>query len=194
MSSSNSGFLNDTYFHYRKTGNLRPFLNEFQRLAINLCKKANMLNDYNNEDLWSALLERATIAIQHYDPKQGKPFQYFYGVIYKHLRLMRLKTKKPYPLEFKEDYQGEFDEESSIHNPCLQKMIAYCSDIGSCWPNEAIEFFTREAKLCMIDGTDLLEAKKRTMSQYPLSPEGETDLDLLMVRLRKKCLGIVRKI
>ena len=153
-----------------------------------------MLHDYNNGDLWSALLERMTIAIQHYNPKLGKPFQYFYGVIYKHLRLMRLKTKKPEPLEFKEELQGEMDDEYSIHNnPCIQKMIAYCTDLGNCWPNETISFFTREAKICMIEGTDLLEAKKKTMSQYEISPEGETDLDLLMVRLRKKCLGIVRK-
>jgi len=193
VSSSKSGFLNDTYFHYQKTGNLRPFLEEYQRLAINLCQKANMLYAYNHEDLWSQLLERLSIALQHYDPELGKPFQYFYGVIYKHLRLMKLKTKKPTPLEFKDEWQGEFDDERVINSPYIRKMFTYCTDIGNCWPNEAIDFFIKEAKLCMIEGTDLLEAKKKTLTQYQLSPEGETDIDLLMVRLRKKCMEIVRK-
>jgi len=187
---SQKEYIIKSFNHYKATGDLRPLLYDLRLLSCNICARHGCLNDFAHDQLWSHIMERIAVAIKHYDPKKGNPFQFFYGMIKKHVFYYACR-KGRYPdailfdstmagiPPFSQHLKDEIDEINDTHEA---EDIVRKNSINN---SNLIQAFMAQVTEAINEGEDILHVRQRMIKHRKLNEKDVEQIDLKIVMMRK---------
>ena len=182
----NNNFINKSYEHYKKTGNLKPLLKDIEFYCLNLCKKKGLTYYFFESDLWSSVLERIAIALPNYSQEKGTPYKFFSGLLHKHIFYYKIKkyreNKKKSSCKIENiSVQTDFTE-FNIHYIIEELKSLNTSDLEKKLGINKKEILN--VVMSKIEkGEDLTKIKKILGESY--------EVDLLIIRIRKRIYEIL---
>lgn len=183
-------YIIKSFKHYQDTGDMRLLLYDLRMLACNISSKHGCLKDFAHDQLWSHILERIAVGIKHYDAKKGNPFQFFYGLIKKHVFYYACrKGRKPEAILFDSMMAMMPPFSCNLNNEIELIHDQHEADVllnrHSNNDNKIVDAFMDQVKDAITDGEDILKIKHRMIKHKKLSEKEIEQIDLRIVMMRK---------